>query len=144
MQLAKHAGMAVMEFLKRDIKPRDIVNEKSLRNALACDMALGCSTNTVLHLLAIAHEAGVAFDLSSVQPKVSAQVPNLCHLAPAGPTHMQDLYAAGGIARRAGRTRQGRLPRHQPHHCHGQDRCGEHQGRGHQGYRRGSSSFQSL
>ena len=97
MQLAKHAGMAVMELLKRDIKPRDIVNEKSLRNALACDMALGCSTNTVLHLLAIAHEAGVAFDLSLFN-EVSAQVPNLCHLAPAGPTHMQDLYAAGGIA----------------------------------------------
>ncbi len=97
MQLAKHAGMAVMELLKRDIKPRDIVNEKSIRNALACDMALGCSTNTVLHLLAIAHEAGVAFDLALFN-EVSAQVPNLCHLAPAGPTHMQDLYAAGGIA----------------------------------------------
>ena len=97
MQLAKHAGMAVMELLKRNIKPRDIVNEKSLRNALACDMALGCSTNTVLHLLAIAHEAGVDFDLSLFN-EVSAQVPNLCHLAPAGPTHMQDLYAAGGIA----------------------------------------------
>ncbi len=97
MQLAKHAGMAVMELLKRDIKPRDIVNEKSIRNALACDMALGCSTNTVLHLLAIAHEAGVSFDLALFN-EVSAQVPNLCHLAPAGPTHMQDLYAAGGIA----------------------------------------------
>ena len=97
MQLAKHSGMAVMELLKRDIKPRDIVNAKSIRNALACDMALGCSTNTVLHLLAIAHEAGVAFDLSLFN-EVSAQVPNLCHLAPAGPTHMQDLYAAGGIA----------------------------------------------
>mgnify|MGYP000298136081 FL=1 len=97
MQLAKHSGMAVMELLKRDIKPRDIVNEKSVRNALACDMALGCSTNTVLHLLAIAHEAGVAFDLALFN-EVSAEVPNLCHLAPAGPTHMQDLYAAGGIA----------------------------------------------
>ena len=97
MQLAKHSGMAVMELLKRDIKPRDIVNEKSLRNALACDMALGCSTNTVLHLLAIAHEAGVDFNLALFN-EVSAQVPNLCHLAPAGPTHMQDLYAAGGIA----------------------------------------------
>ncbi|WP_294447474.1 dihydroxy-acid dehydratase [uncultured Mailhella sp.] len=97
MQLAKHAGMAVMELLRRDIKPRDIVNEKSLRNALACDMALGCSTNTVLHLLAIAHEAGVDFNLALFN-EVSAQVPNLCHLAPAGPTHMQDLYAAGGIA----------------------------------------------
>ena len=97
MQLAKHSGMAVMELLRRDIKPRDIVNEKSLRNALACDMALGCSTNTVLHLLAIAHEAGVDFNLALFN-EVSAQVPNLCHLAPAGPTHMQDLYAAGGIA----------------------------------------------
>ncbi len=97
IMLAKHAGMAVMELLKRDIKPRDIINEKSIRNALACDMALGCSTNTVLHLLAIAHEAGVAFDLSLFN-EVSAQVPNLCHLAPAGPTHMQDLYTAGGIA----------------------------------------------
>ena len=97
MQLAKHSGMAVMELLKRDIKPRDIVNEKSIRNALACDMALGCSTNTVLHLLAIAHEAGVDFDLSLFN-EVSARVPNLCHLAPAGPTHIQDLYAAGGIA----------------------------------------------
>ncbi len=96
MMLAKHAGMAVMELLKRDIKPRDIINDKSIRNALACDMALGCSTNTVLHLLAIAHEAGVAFDLALFN-EVSAQVPNLCHLAPAGPTHMQDLYAAGGI-----------------------------------------------
>ena len=96
IMLAKHAGMAVMELLKRDIKPRDIINEKSIRNALACDMALGCSTNTVLHLLAIAHEAGVAFDLALFN-EVSAQVPNLCHLAPAGPTHMQDLYAAGGI-----------------------------------------------
>jgi len=96
IMLAKHAGMAVMELLKRDIKPRDIINDKSIRNALACDMALGCSTNTVLHLLAIAHEAGVAFDLALFN-EVSAQVPNLCHLAPAGPTHMQDLYAAGGI-----------------------------------------------
>ena len=97
LQLAKHAGMAVMELLNRDIKPRDIVTEKSIRNALACDMALGCSTNTVLHLLAIAHEAGVDLDLK-IFNEVSAQVPNLCHLAPAGPTHIQDLYADGGIA----------------------------------------------
>ncbi len=97
LQLAKHSGMAVMELLQRNIKPRDIVTEKSIRNALACDMALGCSTNTVLHLLAIAHEAGVDLDLK-IFNEVSAQVPNLCHLAPAGPTHMQDLYADGGIA----------------------------------------------
>ncbi len=96
LQLAKHSGMAVMELLRRDIKPRDIVNERSIRNALACDMALGCSTNTVLHLLAIAHEAGVDIDLALFN-EISARVPNICHLAPAGPTHMQDLYAAGGI-----------------------------------------------
>ncbi len=96
IQLAKHAGMAVMELLRRGIKPRDIVNASSIRNALACDMALGCSTNTVLHLLAIAHEAGVELDLALFN-EISAKVPNICHLAPAGPTHMQDLYAAGGI-----------------------------------------------
>ena len=96
IQLAKHSGMAVMDLLRRDIKPRDIVNARSIRNALACDMALGCSTNTVLHLLAIAHEAGVELDLALFN-EISARVPNICHLAPAGPTHMQDLYAAGGI-----------------------------------------------
>lgn len=94
--LAKRAGMAVMELVRRDIKARDIVNEKSLRNALACDMALGCSSNSVLHLLAIAKEAGVELDLAMFN-EMSAQVPNLCHLAPAGPTHMPDLWAAGGI-----------------------------------------------
>ena len=96
LQLAKKAGMAVMDMVEKGITSRDIVNEKSIRNALACDMALGCSTNTVLHLLAIAHEAGVKLDLS-IFNEVSAQVPNLCHLAPAGPTHMPDLDAAGGI-----------------------------------------------
>lgn len=94
--LAKHAGMAIMELVKRDIKARDIINEKSIRNALACDMALGCSSNSVLHLLAIANEAGAPIDLS-VFNEMSAKVPNLCHLAPAGPTHMQDLNAAGGV-----------------------------------------------
>ena len=96
LQLAKKAGMAVMNLVEKGITSRDIVNEKSIRNALACDMALGCSTNTVLHLLAIAHEAEVKLDLS-IFNEVSAQVPNLCHLAPAGPTHMPDLDAAGGI-----------------------------------------------
>ena len=94
--LAKHAGMAVMELVKKNICARDIINEKSLTNALACDMALGCSSNSVLHLLAIANEAGVSLDLDLFN-KMSAKVPNLCHLAPAGPTHMQDLDAAGGI-----------------------------------------------
>ncbi len=95
-QLAKHAGMAVMELVRRDIKARDIINEKSIRNALACDMALGCSSNSVLHLLAIAREAGVPLDLAMFN-EMSEKVPNLCHLAPAGPTHMPDLWAAGGI-----------------------------------------------
>ncbi len=94
--LAKHAGMAIMELVRKDIKARDIINEVSIGNALACDMALGCSTNTVLHLLAIANEAGCPMNLKTFN-EVSAKVPNLCHLAPAGPTYMQDLNAAGGI-----------------------------------------------
>ena len=97
MQLAKHAGMAIMELVKRDIKARDIINEKSICNALACDMALGCSSNSVLHLLAIANEAGVELNLNLFN-EMSEKVPNLCHLAPAGPTHMQDLFLAGGVA----------------------------------------------
>jgi dihydroxy-acid dehydratase len=96
IQLAKHAGMALMELLNRDIKPRDIVTPSSVRNALAVDMALGCSTNTVLHLLAIAHEAGVEVDLPLIN-EISGKVPNLCHLAPAGNHHIQDLNAAGGL-----------------------------------------------
>ena len=94
--LAKHAGMAIMDLVKRGVKARDIINEKSIRNALACDMALGCSSNSVLHLLAIANEAGFPLDLNIIN-QVSAKTPNLCHLAPAGPTHMQDLDAAGGV-----------------------------------------------
>ena len=96
MQLAKRAGMAIMHLVENDIKAHDIVNEKSLRNALACDMALGCSSNSVLHLLAIAKEAGCPMDLHTFN-EMSAKVPNLCHLAPAGPTHMHDLNNAGGV-----------------------------------------------
>ena len=96
LQLAKHAGMAIMEMVRKGITARQIINERSIRNALTCDMALGCSTNTVLHLLAIAYEAGVPIDLKLFN-EISAKTPNLCHLAPAGPTHMPDLYAAGGI-----------------------------------------------
>ncbi len=96
MQLAKHAGMAIMHLVENNIKARDIVNEKSLKNALACDMALGCSSNSVLHLLAIAKEAGCPIDLHTFN-EMSAKVPNLCHLAPAGPTHMHDLNNAGGV-----------------------------------------------
>ena len=96
LQLGKRSGMAIMDLVKRGVTARQIVNERSIRNALTCDMALGCSTNTVLHLLAIAWEAGVPIDLKLFN-EISAQTPNLCHLAPAGPTHMPDLYEAGGI-----------------------------------------------
>ncbi len=96
-QLAKKAGMAIMELVRRDIKARDIINPVSIRNALACDMALGCSSNSVLHLLAIANEAGCPLDLKMFN-EMSEKTPNLCHLAPAGPTHMQDLFLAGGVA----------------------------------------------
>ena len=96
LQLAKRSGMAIMDLVHRGITARQIVNARSIRNALTCDMALGCSTNTVLHLLAVAHEAGVPIDLALFN-EISAQTPNLCHLAPAGPTHMPDLYEAGGI-----------------------------------------------
>ena len=95
-RLAKYSGIAIMNLLEKDIKARDIINEKSIRNALTCDMALGCSTNCVLHLLAIANEAGAPLDLD-VFNEYSAKVPNLCHLAPAGNHHIQDLNSAGGI-----------------------------------------------
>ena len=97
LQLGRMSGAAIMEMVRKGITARDIINERSVRNALTCDMALGCSTNTVLHLLAIAKEAGVDLDLNLFN-EISAKTPNLCHLAPAGPTHMPDLYAAGGIA----------------------------------------------
>ena len=96
IRLAKHAGMAVMNLLERDIKPRDIVTKESIENALSVEMALGCSSNTVLHLTAIANEAKVPINLDIIN-EVSARVPNLCHLAPASQTHIIDLYAAGGI-----------------------------------------------
>ncbi len=96
IRLAKHAGMQIMELVKQDIKPRDIMTEKAFLNALTVDMALGCSTNSMLHLPAIAHEAGVALDLD-IANELSAKTPNLCHLAPAGPTYMEDLNEAGGV-----------------------------------------------
>ena len=96
MQLAKHAGMAIMDLVERDIKARDIINTRSIYNAVACDMALGCSSNSVLHLLAIANEAGVDLNMD-IFNEISAKVPNLCHLAPAGSTHISDLNRAGGI-----------------------------------------------
>ncbi len=96
LKLAKHAGMAVMELLKNNICPRDIMSEKAFRNALTMDMALGCSTNSMLHLPAIAHEAGVDLNLELAN-EISAKTPNLCHLAPAGPTYIEDLNEAGGI-----------------------------------------------
>ncbi len=96
IKLAKHAGMAVMEMYRKNIRPRDIMTEAAFRNALTMDMALGCSTNSMLHLPAIAHEAGVDLNLD-IANEISARTPNLCHLAPAGPTYMEDLNEAGGI-----------------------------------------------
>ncbi len=96
IKLAKHAGMAVMEMYRKGICPRDIMTEAAFRNAMTMDMALGCSTNSMLHLPAIAHEAGVDLNLD-IANEISAKTPNLCHLAPAGPTYMEDLNEAGGI-----------------------------------------------
>ncbi len=96
IELAKHAGMQVMELVKKNIRPRDIMTKSAIRNAITADMALGCSTNSMLHLPAIANECGVEFDLDMVN-EISEKTPNLCHLAPAGPTYMEDLYEAGGV-----------------------------------------------
>lgn len=96
IELAKHAGMAVMEMIKRDIKPRDIMTEKAFQNALTVDMALGCSTNSMLHLPAIAHECDVDINLD-IANDISAKTPNLCHLAPAGRTYIEELDEAGGV-----------------------------------------------
>ena len=96
IRLAKHAGMKVMELLEKNIRPRDILTEKAFENALTVDMALGCSTNSMLHLPAIAHEIGMDFDISFAN-EISEKTPNLCHLAPAGPTYMEDLNEAGGV-----------------------------------------------
>ena len=96
IRLAKHAGMKIMELVEKDIKPRDIMTEKAFLNALTVDMALGCSTNSMLHLPAIAHEAGVDLNLD-IANELSAKTPNLCHLAPAGHTYMEDLNEAGGV-----------------------------------------------
>ena len=96
IRLAKKAGMQVMEMLKKDIRPRDIMTEQAFMNALTVDMALGCSTNSMLHLPAIAHETGVELNVD-IANEVSARTPNLCHLAPAGPTYMEDLNEAGGV-----------------------------------------------
>ena len=96
IKLAKHAGMQVMELLKKNIRPRDIMTEKAFLNALTVDMALGCSTNSMLHLPAIAHEAGVELNME-IANEMSAKTPNLCHLAPAGPTYIEDLNEAGGV-----------------------------------------------
>ncbi|MDO5123313.1 MAG: dihydroxy-acid dehydratase [Eubacteriales bacterium] len=96
IELAKKAGMAVMELLRKNIRPRDIMTKEALMNALTVDMALGCSTNSMLHLPAIAHECGVELNLD-IANKISAKTPNLCHLAPAGRTYMEDLNEAGGV-----------------------------------------------
>jgi len=96
IKLAKHAGMKIMELLEKDIRPRDVMTEDAFRNALVIDMALGCSTNSMLHLPAIAHEAGIELNLDMAN-EISAKTPNLCHLAPAGHTYIEELNEAGGI-----------------------------------------------
>ena len=96
IRLAKHAGMKVMEMLEKNIRPRDIMTKESILNALTVDMALGCSTNSMLHLPAIAHEIGMDFEIDFANG-ISEKTPNLCHLAPAGPTYMEDLNEAGGV-----------------------------------------------
>ena len=96
IRLAKHAGMKIMELVEKNIRPRDIMTPEAFQNALTVDMALGCSTNTMLHLPAIAREAGVELNLE-IANEISAKTPNLCHLAPAGPTYMEDLNEAGGV-----------------------------------------------
>ena len=96
IELAKHAGMQIMELVKKNIRPRDIMTEKAIKNALTADMALGCSTNSMLHLPAIANECGVEFNLDMAN-EISEKTPNLCHLAPAGRTYMEDLNEAGGV-----------------------------------------------
>ncbi len=96
IKLAKHAGMAVMEMYNKNIRPRDIITKEAILNALTVDMALGCSTNSMLHIPAIAHEIGFDFDIAMAN-EISAKTPNLCHLAPAGPTYMEDLNEAGGV-----------------------------------------------
>lgn len=96
IRLAKQAGMKIMELLEKDIRPRDIMTKEAFLNALTVDMALGCSTNTMLHLPAIAHEVGIDLDID-IANEISAKTPNLCHLAPAGPTYMEDLNEAGGV-----------------------------------------------
>ena len=96
IRLAKHAGMQVMEMYRKNIRPRDIMTKEAILNALTVDMALGCSTNSMLHLPAIAHEIGMDFDISFAN-EISAKTPNLCHLAPAGPTYIEDLNEAGGV-----------------------------------------------
>ena len=96
LRLAKKAGYAVMDMLEKNIRPRDIITKDAILNALTVDMALGCSTNSMLHLPAIAHEIGFDFDISFANP-ISEKTPNLCHLAPAGPTYMEDLNEAGGV-----------------------------------------------
>ena len=96
LKLAKHVGMAVMDMYRKNIRPRDIITKEAIINALTVDMALGCSTNSMLHIPAIAHEIGFDFDISYAN-EISAKTPNLCHLAPAGPTYMEDLNEAGGV-----------------------------------------------
>ena len=132
LRLAKHAGMQIMELVERDIRPRDIMTEAAFHNAETIDMALGCSTNTMLHLPAIAHECGIelSFDMAN---EISQKTPNLCHLAPAGNTYMEGPGAGRRRLRRHGRAVQGGPAGHRPDDLHRQDGGREPGGRGQPG-----------
>ena len=127
IQLAKHAGMQIMELVKKNIRPRDIMTEKAFMNALTVDMALGCSTNSMLHLPAIAHEAGVDLNMELAN-EISESTPNLCHLAPAGPTYMEDLNEAGGVYAVMNELSKKNLSESGQHDRNRQDRWREYQG----------------
>ena len=118
IRLAKHAGMQVMEMYRKNIRPRDIMTKEAILNALTVDMALGCSTNSMLHLPAIAHEIGMDFDISFAN-EISAKTPNLCHLAPAGPTYIEDLNEAGGVYAVMNELNKEGTPSHRMHDCNG-------------------------
>ncbi len=128
LRLAKHAGMQIMDLVEKNIRPRDIMTEAAFHNAETVDMALGCSTNTMLHLPAIAHECGIDIDLNMVN-ETSAKTPNLCHLAPAGDTYMEDLERAGGVYAVMAELADAGLIRHRPHHLHRQNRGRKHRQR---------------
>ena len=128
IRLAKHAGMQVMELYRKNIRPRDIMTEKAVLNALTVDMALGCSTNSMLHLPAIAHEIGMDFEIDFANG-ISEKTPNLCHLAPAGPTYMEDLNEAGGVSAVMNELNKIRFAEYRLYDCHRKNSRRKYKGR---------------